>query len=130
MQYRNEIKQVEVDVQPVQIASFGGGRAGNPLSDMMQQRFEQMQNNIEQRSDTVKKNVQPNELAGGVDIASIASQPKGFEAYSVVLRDAAFYEPKEVYKGQTVVDNVRALRQMSSDSLHKAMVDSQYKLGE
>ena len=130
IQYRNEIKQVEVESQPMQIASFGGGRAGNPLSDMMQQRFEQMQNNVEQRSDTVKKNVQSNELAGGVDIASIASQPKGFEAYSVMIRDAAFYEPKDVYKGQTVVDNVRALRQMSSDRLHKAMVDSQYKQGE
>jgi hypothetical protein len=27
------------------------------------------------------------------------------------------------------VDNVRVLRQMSSDRLHKEMVDSQYKLG-
>ena len=60
----------------------------------------------------------------------MALQPKGFEAYSVMIRDANFYEPKEVYKGQTVVDNVRALRQISSDRLHKAMVDSQYKQGE
>ena len=130
IQFRNEVKQAEVDLQPMQIASFGGGKAGNPLTDLMQPRFEQMQNNVEQRNDTVKKTVEPNELAGGVDIATMALQPKGFEAYSVMIRDANFYEPKEVYKGQTVVDNVRALRQMSSDRLHKAMVDSQYKQGE
>jgi hypothetical protein len=130
MQFRNETKMIEIETPPMQQASFGSSRAGNPLSDIMQQRFEQMQNNVEQRSDTVKKDVQSNELAGGVDIASMALQPKGFEAYSLVIKDAAFYEPKEVYRGQTVVDNVRALRQMSSDRLHKAMVDSQYKQGE
>ena len=130
MQFRNESKMIEIETLPMQISSFSGSRAGNPLSDMMQQRFELMQNNAEQRSDTVKKDVQSNELAGGVDIASMATQPKGFESYSVMIKDATFYEPKEVYKGQTVVDNARALRQMGSDRLHKAMVDSQYKLGE
>ena len=129
-QFRNEAKLSEVETPPVQIASFGGSRAGNPLADMMQQRFEMLQTNIEQRSETVKRDVQPNELAGGVDIASMATQPKGFEAYSFIIKDSAFYEPKEVYRGQTVVDNVRALRQMSSDRLHKEMVDSQYKQGE
>jgi hypothetical protein len=59
----------------------------------------------------------------------MATIPVGFSAYSIVLRDTAFYEPKEIYKAQRVVDNVRVLRQMSSDSLHKQMVDSQYKLG-
>ena len=130
MQFRNEVKSIEIDTPQMQVAGFSGSRAGNPLSDMMQQRFELMQNNIEQRSDTVKKDVQPNELAGGVDIASMMTLPQGFNAYSTVLKDAAFYEPREVYKGQTVVDNVRALRQMGSDSLHKAMVDSQYKKGD
>jgi hypothetical protein len=125
-------RNMEFETPPMQLASFSGlGRAGNPLSEMMmQQRFELVQSSIETQSSTVNKNVQPNELAGGVDLASMAVQPKGFEAYSFVLRDAAFYEPKEVYKGQTVVDNIRALRQMSSDSLHKQMVDMQYKLGE
>ena len=130
MPFRNETKMIEIDIPLMQVANFSGSKAGNPLLDLMQQRFEQMQNNVEQRNDTVKKSVEPNELAGGVDIASMALQPKGFEAYSLVIKDAAFYEPKEVYRGQTVVDNVRALRQMSSDRLHKAMVDSQYKQGE
>ena len=123
---------VESDTPQAQVAGFGGtGKPGNPLSEMMmQQRFELMQENIQQQTSTVNRTVQPNELAMGVDLASMTLQPKGFEAYSFVLRDAAFYEPKEVYRGQTVVDNVRVLRQMSSDRLHKQMVDSQYKLGE
>ena len=128
-QFRNESRGFEVEAPPIQVASFSGaGKAGNPLSDiMMQQRFELLQGNIEQQSGGVNRNVQPNELAGGVDLTSMALQPKGFEAYSFVLRDAAFYEPKEVYKGQTVIDNARALRQLGSDRLHKEMVDQQYK---
>jgi hypothetical protein len=128
-QPRIQERVMEVESQQVQVASFSGiGKAGNPLSEMMmQQRFEMMQENIQQQTSSVNRNVQPNDLAGGVDLASMALQPKGFEAYSFTLRDAAFYEPKEVYKGQAVVDNVRALRQMSSDSLHKQMIDMQYK---
>jgi hypothetical protein len=130
-QSRIEARPLDADEPPAQVASFGGmGRAGNPLSDMMTQpRFEMPQENTQQQTSTVNKNVQTNELAGGVDIASMATTPAGFNAYSVVLRDTAFYEPKEIYKGQRVVDNVRVLRQMSSDRLHKEMVDSQYKLG-
>ena len=130
-QPRLEVRTVDVEAPPVQVASFGGmGRAGNPLSDMMMQsRIEMPQENTQQQTSTVNRNVQPNDLAGGVDIASMATIPAGFNAYSIVLRDTAFYEPKEIYKGQRVVDNVRVLRQMSSDSLHKQMVDSQYKLG-
>ena len=128
-QPRLQERIMEVDAPQIQVASFGGmGKAGNPLSEMMmQQRFELMQENTQQQTSSVNRNVQPNDLAAGVDLASMAQQPKGFEVYSFMLKDAAFYEPKEVYKGQTVVDNVRALRQMSSDSLHKQMIDMQYK---
>jgi len=130
-QFRNESKTYEVEESTMQGASFGStGKAGNPLSDLINQRTDLLQTNIDQRTDSVKKNVQPNDLAGGVDIATMATTPVGFNAYSIVLRDTAFYEPKEIYKGQRVVDNVQVLRQMSSDSLHKRMVDSQYKLVE
>ena len=131
-QPRLQERVMEVEAPTMQVASFGGmGKAGNPLSEMMmQQRFELMQENIQSQTSTVNRNVQPNDLAAGVDLANMALQPKGFEVYSFMLKDAAFYEPKEVYKGQTIVDNVRILRQMSSDSLHKQMVDSQYKQGE
>jgi hypothetical protein len=126
--------QTEVDVPQTTVASFAGtGRAGNPLSEiMMQQRFEMMQNNIAAPASSVNKNVLPNELAGGVDIAAMASVPTGFSAYSIVLKDAAFYEIKEVYKNQKTVDNERVLRGLTrgSDARHQEMVNSQYKLGE
>jgi hypothetical protein len=98
----------------------------------MQQRFELMQSNITQPASSVNRNAMPNDLAGGIDIASIASVPTGFNAYSFILKDAAFYEPKEVYKNQRTVDNERVLRGLTrgSDSLHQEMVNQQYKLGE
>ena len=128
-QSRIEARPVDAEIPPMQVASFGGmGRAGNPLSEMMmQQRFEMMQENTQQQTGSVNRNVQSNELAGGVDLANLATTPMGFNAYSFVLKDAAFYEPKEVYKNQKTVDNVQVLRQLSSDSLHKQMVDQQYK---
>jgi hypothetical protein len=126
-----DARQTELDTPQMSAVSFGGpGRAGNPLSElMMQQQFESMQSNITPAMSSVNRNVQSNELAGGVDIASIASVPAGFNAYSFVLRDSAFYEPKEVYKNQRTIDNERVLRGLTrgSDSLHQRMVDQQYK---
>jgi hypothetical protein len=115
------------------MTSFGGaGRAGNPLSDLMNQRMDMMQTNIDQRTDSVKKNVQPNDLAGGVDVAAMAQIPKGYEAYSLVaLRDAPFYKPETIYRDNRTVDNARLLRGLTggSDAKHQQMVDSQYKIG-
>jgi len=78
---------------------------------------------------TVKRNVTNNELAVGIDLTKMAVQPVGFNNYTTLtLSDAAFYEPKEVYKNQRVVDNARAQRllQGASDRLHQEMVNSQY----
>jgi len=126
--------QYEVETPQYQMSSFSGvGKAGNPLSEIiMQQRFELMQNNITQPASSVNRNAIPNELAGSIDIASIASVPTGFNAYSFILKDASFYEIKEVYKNQRTVDNERVLRGLTrgSDSLHQQMIDQQYKLGE
>jgi len=130
-QPRIEARPVDAEIPPMQVASFGGiGKVGNPLSEMMmQQRFELMQDNIQQQTSTVNRNVQSNELAGGVDLATMAITPAGFNAYSFVLKDVAFYEPKEVYKNQKTVDNVRLLRGLTggSDRLHQEMIDQQYK---
>ena len=130
-QFRNESKNYEVEEPPMQVAGFGGiGKAGNPLSDMMNQRMDMTQTNVEQRTDSVKKNVQPNELAGGVDVAAMAQIPKGYEAYSlIVLRDAPFYKPEAIYKNNRTVDNARLLRGLTggSDVKHQQMVDQQYK---
>ena len=80
-------------------------------------------------TNTVKRDVQNNELAGGVDLAKMAIQPAGFNDYlGLALTDAAFYGPKEVYRNQRVVDNARAQRllQGASDRMHQEMVNSQY----
>ena len=131
MQFRNEAKTYEVEESTMQVAGFGGpGKAGSPLSDLMNQRMDMLQTNIEQRADSVKKNVQPNDLAGGVDVAAMAQIPKGYEAYSIVtLRDAPFYKPETIYKNNRTVDNARLLRGLTggSDAKHQDMVNSQYK---
>lgn len=103
------------------------GSRTDPLASMMQQSNMLQESNSEQRNDTVKRNVQPNELAGGVDITSMATQPVGFNAYSIALRDNQFYAPKEIYKNQEVIDNRRALRQLGNDSLHQQLINLQYK---
>lgn len=81
---------------------------------------------------TVKRDVQNNELAGGVDLSKMSIQPIGFSDYlNLALTDSAFYAPKEVYKNQRVVDNARAQRllQGASDRMHQEMINSQYKTG-
>ena len=67
-----------------------------------------------------------NELAGGISMAALAVQPAGFSAYYNTLPDAIFYAPREIYRGQQTVDNVRALRGLGSDRLHQEMVNQQY----
>jgi len=71
---------------------------------------------------------QPNEAAaGGVSMDAFAKAPAGFSAYQTSMADAAFYEPKEIYKGQVNVDNRKALRGLGSDRLHQEMVRQQYR---
>lgn len=100
------------------------------LNDAIEERpMLQSTNTQEQKTETVNKNVQPNELAGAVDITKMATQPAGYQAYSVMMPDVAFYAPKEIYKNQVNVDNVRLLRGLGSDRLHQEMVNQQYRLG-
>jgi hypothetical protein len=77
----------------------------------------------------VNTKTKDNDAAGSVSIASIATVPLGYEAYSFVIKDVAFYPPTQVYKNQKTVDNARTLRILNSksDSLHQQMVDEQYK---
>ena len=81
----------------------------------------------EQKTDAVNKNVQPNELASGVDLTRMATQPAGYQSYSTAMPDVAFYAPKEIYRNQVNVDNARLLRGLGSDRLHQQMIDMQYK---
>jgi hypothetical protein len=106
---------------------------GSVINDILEQRLNIGSMQMEQQMDTVKKNVLPNELAGGVDIATIAMIPKGYETYSIVtLRDVPFYKSEPIYKDNKTVDNARVFRGLTggSDALHQRMIDMQYKQGE
>ena len=98
------------------------------LNDAIEERpIAQNTNTQEQKTESVNRNVQPNELAGAVDITRMATQPAGYQAYSLAMPDVAFYAPKEIYRNQVNVDNARVLRQLSSDRLHQELVNLQYK---
>jgi len=76
---------------------------------------------------SVKPNIQDNDIASGVSISQIARVPAGFDVYqNLAIREIAFYQPREIYRGQRTVDNVRALRSLGQDAKHQEMVDQQY----
>lgn len=115
----------------VEVPQFEGIKIGtrSVINDAIEERpVLQSTNTQEQKTETVNKNVQPNELAGAVDITRMATQPAGYQAYSMMMPDVAFYAPKEIYKNQVNVDNVRLLRGLGSDRLHQEMVNQQYNL--
>ena len=119
-------RQPDIEVSQNEGIKIGGR---STLNDAMEQRPMMLDANVqEQKTETVNRNVQPNELAGKVDIASISTQPQGYQAYSMMMPDVAFYAPKEIYKNQVNVDNTRLLRGLGSDRLHQDLVDQQYKL--
>jgi hypothetical protein len=85
------------------------------------------QDTNEQRPQTVRRDVPNNELSGNVTIASLGSQPQGFQAYSITMPDSVFYAPREIYRNQRTIDNPAGRRLFgSSDRLHQEMVDQQY----
>jgi hypothetical protein len=121
-----------INIQPIEQSTSNSSlfaKRGDPLTDYIEQ------NNImiamaqpEIKSTSVKTNVQDNDLAAGVRIERMAVVPTGFNAYTnYMLRDVAFYAPKEIYRNQKTIDNTRALRQLSSDKLHQEMVEQQYR---
>jgi hypothetical protein len=119
-------KQQETDSSTA-IVSTSTNRSSS-VNDLVASKinFESFQS--DQTSDTVKKNVTSNELAGNVDIASIATMPVGYDVYGkLIIKDSVFYKSEAIYKDQKTVDNARAFRSLSSDRLHQEMVDQQYK---
>lgn len=101
----------------------------NPINEIIEGRGIELPTNTSiQQKTTVNTNASDNEIAGGVNISRMATSPVGYNQYlNLMLADAAFYTPKEIYRGQVNVDNVRALRTLSSDRLHQEMVNQQYR---
>jgi hypothetical protein len=119
--------QVQIEMPSTEGIKFGHR---SPVDNAMESKpFLPQMNTGSQQNDGVKKNVQNNDAAGNVTIESIAKMPTNYAQYFTAIPDAAFYEPKEIYKNQKTVDNARALRQLSSDRLHQDMVNQQYKVG-
>lgn len=123
-----EIKAKDVSIETPVSTKNNFTEKANPLNEIINSKTINM---VEQKQDTkttsVKSNVQDNDAAAGISIANIAKSPIGFNSYMVSLSDANFYAPKEIYRNQRTVDNVRALRQLSSDRLHQEMINQQYR---
>jgi hypothetical protein len=125
--FKYEPQRYEVENLPTQNL-YSLGRI-NPLNSTTEPRYV---DTSPEKTETVKRNVQPNSLAGDVDLTAMAVTPQGFTSYmNLTMIDAKFYETKEIYKNQRTVDNERALRLMNSksDNLHQQMVNQQYKIG-
>ena len=100
----------------------------NPLNDMLNGQQQMAQSGPVFAGPAVKSNTADNDLAGGVSISQIARVPAGFDVYTnLAMREIAFYQPKEIYRGQRTVDNVRALRSLGQDARHQEMIDQQYR---
>jgi hypothetical protein len=70
-------------------------------------------------------------MEGGPDPTTLAKAPMDFNQYlNSQLKDAQFYQSKEIYRGQRTVDNQRLLRGLSggSDALHQRMIEQQYNI--
>lgn len=99
----------------------------NPLNDMLNGQ-QMVQSGPVFTGPAVKSDTADNDLAGGVSISQIARVPTGFDVYTnLVIREIAFYQPREIYRGQRTVDNVRALQNLRSDRLHEQMINQQWR---
>ena len=110
---------------------MGAARPGDPLSEARNPTAQLSQDNNSNSSTAGRASREPpSELSGGADFGQFAVAPDGFSAYAtLVLRDGALYQPREIYQGQKNVDNRRSLQQLSgaSDRMHQDMVDQQYR---
>ena len=127
----NRTQSQEVEMPKIASIDFS---TKSPIKDYLDEKpLRQEQPQTSQKQSEVKRNILDNQAAGEVSIDSIAKQPSGFDLYtSLVIKDMAFYAPKEIYKGQKTVDNTRLLRGLTggSDLLHQQMIEQQYKKGE
>lgn len=117
-----------VEVEPPSLSNNMMTDRSNPLKEIIEGPPMIVANSMEKMMQTVNKNVQPNEAAGGVDLGKMAITPQGYNSYlAFTMNDSIFYVPRDIYPRQVNVDNARALRQLSSDRLHQRMVDQQYQ---
>jgi hypothetical protein len=79
------------------------------------------------RAETATRDAQ--QIQQDTTITTMAEVP-GFSNYqTAVIPDAPFYQPKDLYRGNVIRDNVRAQRSLTqrSDRLHTEMINEQYR---
>lgn len=119
---------VEIPIADIQSSTVAAALIDrtNPLNDVVNSQQIPTQTAVF-AGPAVKPNTQDNDIASGVNISQIARVPVGFDVYqNLAIREIAFYQPREIYRGQRTVDNVRALRNLGQDAKHQQMIDQQY----
>lgn len=111
-------------------SSFFTNRA-DPLQDYVEKNSIMVASSQpEIRPTTVRTNVQDSTLAGNVRVERLQVVPNGYNMYlSLILRDVAFYESKEIYKNNALKDNARTMyfiEKGNTDTFNK-MIEMQYK---
>lgn len=119
-------RQLEPEVA-LQVTNFMTDR-NNPLREIITPATLPQAQQEQQTTNSVNRNPQANEVAVGVALEKMSVAPLGYANYTnFALKDANFYVSKDIYPKQTTVDNVRAMRQLSSERLHQQMVQDQYR---
>ena len=101
----------------------------NNLVDLSNQVKVEIKEEVKEDKATVKKDVQENEAASGVNLADLTKNQLDISAYTnQALKDTQFYKSEEIYKNQEVIDNRRAQRILNgaSDRLYNEMIKQQY----
>jgi hypothetical protein len=122
------VQQNQIAELPQQQQNFLTNRA-DPINSIIESRQTSQEDRPQQTTtQQLRANTADNSLAGGVNLTQLAVAPSGYAQYlNFALQDATFYSSREVYRNQRTVDNARALRQLSSDNLHKQMIDQQWR---
>jgi hypothetical protein len=102
----------------------------NPLTEIIENNVKSSGSTTEQKENTLNKNAQNNELAMGISLDKLMTQPIGYNSYlQLALRDTSFYAPKDIYKNQVPVDNKRSMYflEKGNTDTYNRMIEGQYK---
>jgi hypothetical protein len=112
---------------PQPTSNFLTNRA-DPINEIIEQKPQlNTDSSSNSKQESVKSKVEDSSLAGNVKLETLQVLPVGFNAYTIVLADASFYQPREIYRNQRTIDNRRALQNLRSDQLHEQLINQQWR---
>lgn len=91
----------------------------DPLDLLLSNTLERTDNTQEQKERGINKGIK--------STTELGQEIPLFQTYSLIIPDAPFYAPKEIYRRQRVVDNARLLRSLVNDIKFEQMIDAQYQ---